>query len=382
MAERKIATAEPVTPDLPYVSPEELAGAARPAVMTLDRRGGSPQFANMPTPKPAIGQVPLPMPAIPGAPAEMALPSSRGVSPETAPPLASTGATTTPAAQAQVTFELYESKSPVSMYDDDVEFTHTLSRVLGIMGLPEESMDVRGLHLKLQAGRMDDVGAQAQRAFAAGDVTRVIDMVNHMVPNGKKITGYSKTPDKKSFAFQLQDGSTETKTLDEIAQSVTMMRDPNMFGAMMKTRATQMAEFEKERAMAGIKSGYSIQEALAKGFIDESKAMRLKELELANGKNTTHIDLTGRTVVDKANGQGTVEIKWKPSSVPGSKEMVPVEVPLTQPTSQPGRSAAPQMVPVEVPLTQPTSQPGRSAAPQSGYSISPEFIKRIIAPAQ
>jgi hypothetical protein len=230
--------------------------------------------------------------------------------------------------QDTINFTPYASQNPTSMYDKDIEFTHTLSRMLGMAGLGDKAAGARDLHMKLQMGRMDEIGEQAQRAFIAGDITKGIDMFNHAVPNGQKIVGYHKAPDGKTFAFKMEDGTELRKTGEELAYSLTMFRKPETLAAMMTQRAKSLADLNKDMAVAGYKGQLSIQEAVVKGLITQAGQIGLEQLKQAGEKPTVFQQVGGKVFVTTAGGKvfeqvtvkgkdGKMQEVWQPSQLPG-----------------------------------------------------------------
>lgn len=230
--------------------PDQAPTPAAPRAFQADVRKSEP-------PETAVAAA-TPRPVVPGLPAVAAAPATQG-------PL-------TP----------YESKNPESMYDKDIEFTHTLSRMLGMAGLGDKAMHARDLHMKLQSARIEDVGTQAQRAFLAGDVTKGIDMFNHVVPNGNKIVAYSQNPDG-TFGFQLANGKMETRKGSDVSEALAAYTKPELIGAMMKDRAKTLAEFGKDAALAQLKGGMELTKELAVKQYGAQTAMALEQF-----KSTLH----------------------------------------------------------------------------------------------
>lgn len=230
--------------------------------------------------------------------------------------------------QDTLNFTPYVSQNPTSMHDKDIEFTHTLSRMLGMAGLGDKAAGVRDLHMKLQMGRMDEVGEQAQRAFVAGDVTKGIDMFNHAVPNGQKIVGYHKGADNKTYAFKLEDGTEMRKTADELMQAITVFRNPSTLASMMTNRAKSLADMNKDMAVAGYKGQMSLAQAIAGKLMDRESQQALEKLKQAGEKPTVFQQIGGKTYVTAAGGRVFEEVtstdkngkmfkQWVPSQLPG-----------------------------------------------------------------
>lgn len=249
--------------------------------------------------------------------------ATRGITPATAPPVITGVPTTT----AQDPFLPYESKNPESMYDGDIEFTHTLSRMLGMAGLGDKAAATRDLHMKLQQGRMDEVGKEAQRAFVAGDVTKGIDMLNHMVPNGQKITSYRKNPDG-SFAFQMQDGKVETRNAQQMVETLTMLRNPDMLGAMITMRAKTAAEAQGKVGLEMVKNQLNMQKALNQGLINGANQQALERLKQAGEKPSVFQQIGGETYVTTAGGKVFKEVMiMDPLTKKPTKQFVPAQLP-------------------------------------------------------
>lgn len=268
MADRKTYTPPP-PPAPDDRTPEEIAAASRPAQMTLDRRGGAPQFESIPAPRVSASQrdVRLTEPVEPGAPAAPA--------PGAVTPGLPAGGQTMPTGAPDGDIPAYTSKNPESMYDKDIEFTHTLSRMLGMAGLGDRAMNTRDLHMKLQAARIEDVGTQAQRAFLGGDVTKGIDMFNHVVPNGHQIVGYKDNGDG-TFSFKMSNGQVDKRKASDITEALAAYTKPELIGAMMKDRAHTLAAFGKDAALAQLKGGIELNKELMVKQYGAQTAMALE----------------------------------------------------------------------------------------------------------
>lgn len=246
----------------------------------------------------------------------------------------------TPPAQPQNDVDDYMSSVPESRYDKDIKFTHTLSRMLGMAGLGDKAMNARELNMKLQAARMDDVGAEAQRAFVAGDVTKGIDMFNHMLPNGQKIVGYKKNPDG-TFTFKNEKGEIKVQKAEEISETLTTMRNPELLGHMMKKRAEAMATFGKDAALARIKHAYSVDEMLMNKQLTHASAVAIKQLEAQMGKATLTADPMAPGEFTASFPGGIIQ-RYKTTQVQGKDgKKYPDLVPVGQPQRNPVAGAAP-----------------------------------------
>lgn len=330
MADRK-AYAPPVPETPPYVSPEELAAAARPATGTLDRRGGAIRMENIPAAAPTAsqGDVRKTEPVEPGAPAApVAAPTFPGL------PGLPTGAS---AAAPGGDITPYESTPPTSRFDKDIEFTHTLSRMLGMAGLGEKAGGMRDLNSKLQAARIDDVGASAQRAFLAGDVTKGIDMFNHVVPNGQKITGYRRNQDG-SVTMQMADGRTENRTPSEIADTLTTFRNPEIMGAMMKDRAKTLAATNQKLAIAAYKGSIDLYKAITMGKISHANAVDLERVKAQYGADRITVGMDGTPWIAQRGG-GVMSLKQGKNPLTGKSEWQQDQI--IEPQGMSGDAAAP-----------------------------------------
>lgn len=255
-----------------------------------------------------------------GSPAGMR--AKPGASPKSAPQPVSVAA---PDVTSQ--FTAYASKNPTSSHDDDIEFTHVLSRLYGMAG-SSKALAMRDLNAKLQAERIREVGDNAQRTFVAGDVTPGIAMFNHMVPNGRKITGYRVNPDG-TYAFQMEDGSTETRSKDQLAAQFATFTNPAMIGTMMQARAKSLADMQKEMGVAAVKHQFSLQEAMANGMIRHESAVALERLKQSGEKPTVYQQVGGDAYVTTAGGKvfkevvapgmdGKPQKTWVPAQLPGA----------------------------------------------------------------
>lgn len=304
MAERKFAVPEGVqAPAASYMEPpptaEEIAAASRPATMTLDRRGGSPQFQSMPAAPQSPGAV-----AIPPYPYTDASQYTDAPVPSPAPAGYAPGGDlpTGAPAPAESPFTDYASVNPESRYDKDIEFTHTLSRMLGMAGLGDKASAARELHMKLQGARMDDIGAQAQRAFAAGDITKGIDMFNHAVPNDVKILAYRENKDG-TITFKTAKGE-ETRSKASLADAITTYRNPELLHEMMKIKAKSAYDMQNDMAVAGYKGQLSMQEAVMKGMISRQSAQELERMKLSGAAPHVFQQIGGETYMTRSTPNG------------------------------------------------------------------------------
>jgi hypothetical protein len=232
--------------------------------------------------------------------------------------------------QDTLTFMPYASKNPESAYDRDIEFTHTLSRMLGMAGLGDKAVGVRDLHMKMQMARMDDIGQQAQRAFIAGDVTKGIDMFNHAVPNGQKIVAYSKGPDGKTYSFKMEDGTEVSKTADELASTITMFRNPAMLATMMTNRAKALAEAQGRMGVEQFKGQMSLQQAIATKLLDQQGQIALERLKQAGEKPTVYQQVGGDVYISTAGGRVYKRVDGKDKNNNPITQWVPAQLPGAQ----------------------------------------------------
>lgn len=246
------------------------------------------------------------------------------VPPSAAAPAPGIQATNMPAA-SETQFTPYESKNPTSTYDDDLELTHLLSRSFGMAGRGEKAMHMRDAHMAMQLARTGEIGQQAQRAFVAGDVTKAIDMFNHVVPNGAKIKGYARDPKTGDLQFQMADGTVEKKTSAQFADSLAAYQKPEIFGDLLKQRGKAMADTQREAYIANLKGSINMNQALAKGMIDRETGQQLEMLKSKLKGDSIHLDMAGNPWIAQPGG-GIVTMKQEKSKVTGKMEWVPDQV--------------------------------------------------------
>jgi hypothetical protein len=224
---------------------------------------------------------------------------------------------TPPASSVNGPFTDYASTNPTSMYDRDIEFTHTLSRMLGMAGLGEKAMGARDLHMKLQAQRVQDVGTNAQKSWLAGDITAGINMMNHMVPNGVQITGYRKNKDG-TIALRMQDGSEVNRSPEEVTNALAAFSKPELIGTMMTKRAQSLAELGKEEYIARLKGNISLQQALMTKAVDHEYQKAIEEFKAKFGKTNIEFSPDMQRIF-AASPDGSVIELIKGEPLPGSK---------------------------------------------------------------
>lgn len=243
-------------------------------------------------------------------------------------------AATPPAApQTEINVQDYQSSNPESMYDPDIRFTHTLSRMLGMAGLGDKAASVRALNMQMQMSRVQDLTTQAQRSLIAGDISKAIDVFNHAVPNGRQITGYAQNPDK-TFLLRYSDGQTETRTAGEIAEGLTAFGDPKIMAQMILNRSKSLAELNKDLTVATVKGQMSYAQAMATAQVNAQSRMALARFNAEHGANNVKVDVAGKIVaVDDHMGNTFVP---KIIDLNGKKEEVFVKLNLPKPS--PGSS--------------------------------------------
>lgn len=315
--------------DAPILSPEEQppTGSAFSGRTMFDRLK---DFANRGGAQDAPRPISMPQPAVS---------FSTGAAPGAAPAMQAA----TPAAQpVGITYKDYISNNPESQFDKDIEFTHTLSRALGMVGLGDKAMAARDSYMKLNAARIQDVGTQAQRAFVAGDVTKGIDMFNHMIPNGEKIVGYAKKPDG-TYSFKMQDGTTVDRTPEQMQGQLAAMTNPAMIGAMMQKRAEIGATAAKEQQTAMLKGRIDFNKMVAEKQLSHESAAIIKQAELDGKQVGVHqppLGSTGGPVF--TIGNKAYQEKMQPGLSGQPPRMVMTEVPLpAQPRALGGGAVQP-----------------------------------------
>lgn len=225
-----------------------------------------------------------------------------------------------PATSLSGPFTDFVSTNPESRYDDDIEFTHVLSRLYGMAGRADRSLAMRDMYQKLNEARIQDVGIQAQKALLAGDVTKLIAQFNHMVPNGRTVIGH-RTEKDGSFSFKYADGAEETYDKDQLMRGAAMWSNPSLIGETMKARAKASAELQGNLVRDQLKAQYSLQQAVTERLISGQQAM---ELESWKAKLHPRAKIT----VDPAHGivladpSGEYVVKQQKNPMSGQMEYV------------------------------------------------------------
>lgn len=268
----------PSAPDPNAASDAEIAAmeARGPAVGVYNRGAQMIGFSDVPTgdvtlrPAPAVpgngvnpGGLDGPLgdapPAAPAAPSNKTpVPSSTG-SPAAAPP---PGAGTQPSAASPSggLFTPLQTSSPASKYDADLRIAHDMSRLLGQMGLAQEAGAFRNQYYTLQAQRYGDVADTVSRQFGtSGDPSSFAAMYNHMVPNGKKLTGYRYDRATQRFIFQTESGE-ESPPLSrsDILEATAAFKSPDLISKMMLLRQKAAADQARAANTAHITGQYGM----------------------------------------------------------------------------------------------------------------------------
>lgn len=224
------------------------------------------------------------------------------------------------------TFTAYASKNPASAFDDDIRLMHNMARVYSLVpGFEQKAKMYRDTYSQLNGERIKEVSDNAQRAFAAGDITAGIDAFNHMVPNGRKITGYRQNPDK-TYTFKFADGSEDTRSADQVAGTIATMGNPGLVATMMQARAKVGAELGKDLALAGVKHQYSLIQAQQQGLIDVQKGAYLEQLKAQlDPKGHVTVGMDGTPYINTRDGVYKVEDRPNPLD-PKQRVPTPVKV--------------------------------------------------------
>lgn len=292
-----------------------------------------------------------------GATSTLKKPADGGVMPTATPPAQSLSGPMT----------AYQSTNPSSSYDDDIEFTHVLSRLYGMAGRGDKSMAMRDMYQRLNQARITEVGTNAQRAFIAGDITAGINMFNHMVPNGRQITGYrvNGAGKDKTYSFQYADGAEETYNPEQLSTGLMAWSNPALIGEAFKARTKAVAEatagLNKDVAVAQFKHGLKLDELLNQTRLDMSKQVALKQLDaqFRESKFTPLPDMSG-VMMSTPQGDYKVTFRDEEDKLTGKK----VSKPVLTPVAAPRVGGAP-------------SAPG-AAAPGGGYAFDVGAIRSLM----
>lgn len=224
------------------------------------------------------------------------------------------------------TFTAYASKNPASAFDDDIRLMHNMARVYSLVpGFEQKAKMYRDTYSQLNGERIKEVSDNAQRAFAAGDITAGIDAFNHVVPNGRKITGYRQNPDK-TYTFKFADGTEDTRSPEQVAGTIATMGNPGLVAAMMQTRAKAGAELGKDLAVAQVKHQYSLIQAQQQGLIDVQKSAYLEQLKAQlDPKGHVTVGMDGTPYINTRDGVYKVEDRPNPLD-PKQRVPTPVKV--------------------------------------------------------
>jgi len=127
-------------------------------------------------------------------------------------------------------------------YDEQAEMMHDLFVMLGAAGDFEGAMQARTAFMTAHGGRNKAQAEMALNALTGGDIEPAIAVMNHTIPNGRQIVGYSADSDGKKFTLRYSDGQTEDTTREAIGQAMIGMRDPDVWANILKSRETKKAE--------------------------------------------------------------------------------------------------------------------------------------------
>lgn len=211
-------------------------------------------------------------PSAPVAAATPAVPASSA--PALAQPTpAAPVATAAPTAPVDTTpFSPYKSTAPETDIDGQIRIAHDIANMAGMAGIPHEALRHTQIWKQLHDERTTRIGDEAIRALAMGDPTKAFAMYNHVVPNGREITGYRELPDKSGYEIQYADGKSHKATSSDIANALVQYKDPGFLGKMAFERAKKNSELQNE-AMKQLMIGQR------NASLEEQKARHTKALE-------------------------------------------------------------------------------------------------------
>ena len=101
----------------------------------------------------------------------------------------------------------------------------------------------------------------ALNALTGGDIEPAIAVMNHTIPNGRQIVGYSADSDGKKFTLRYSDGQTEDTTREAIGQAMIGMRDPDVWANILKARETKKAELAGQTQLKAYGYGLNVSKA-------------------------------------------------------------------------------------------------------------------------
>ena len=110
-------------------------------------------------------------------------------------------------------------------------------------------------------GRNKAQAEMALNALTGGDIEPAIAVMNHTIPNGRQIVGYSADSDGKKFTLRYSDGQTEDTTREAIGQAMIGMRDPDVWANILKARETKQAELAGQTQLKAYEYGLNVSKA-------------------------------------------------------------------------------------------------------------------------
>lgn len=165
----------------------------------------------------------------------------------------------TPTQQAR--FKELATKPIRTEYDNQAAMMHDLFVMLGAAGDFEGAMQARTAFMTAHGGRNKAQAEMALNALTGGDIEPAIAVMNHTIPNGRQIVGYSADSDGKKFTLRYSDGQTEDTTREAIGQAMIGMRDPDVWANILKARETKKAELAGQTQLKAYEYGLNVSKA-------------------------------------------------------------------------------------------------------------------------
>lgn len=145
-------------------------------------------------------------------------------------------------------------------YDEQAEMLHDLFAMLASIG-HSATLKVRDAYMQAHGARNKAQAEMALNALTGGDIEPAIAVMNHTIPNGRQIVGYSADSDGKKFTLRYSDGQTEDTTREAIGQAMIGMRDPDVWANILKARETKKAELAGQTQLKAYEYGLNVSKA-------------------------------------------------------------------------------------------------------------------------
>ena len=197
--------------DFPAIEP----GAIPPRVGNL----APPK--NQPAPRPAPAPAPrqqAPVAAAP-APAPMQVPAA-------------------PSPVGEPQWQGFDSSNPSSEYDDDLLFSRLVMSGLQQIGDSEGYNQFKGAYADALTKRYGSIADSAIQNAQMGDFSAALAAYNHLIPNNRKVVGYSSSPDG-GLLLKFDDGSTQARNPNQLMGLLTSLQDPKKVLSLYETMSTK-----------------------------------------------------------------------------------------------------------------------------------------------